>query len=185
MHDVLEPVGDPVVRAAIGDSRVVAVHVTVAAGDAERVGRDQQPRPVDDALLDRLPQRDVRVVPGADVAHRRESRLERQPSIPNATDRVLLRQIAHTGVLPLAFADRAPREMHVSVDEPWQQRVPSQVDHLGPVRDRQSGADADDLSLFDEHDRVGNRRAAVAVDQAVGADGDDIGLGGQGDDQEK
>ena len=62
----------------------------------------------------------------------------------------------------------------MAVDQAWQQRLALGVDHFGILRNRHVAALADrgKLAIADHNHRIGNRRAARAIDQRAALDDD-------------
>ncbi len=63
------------------------VFIAVAAGDSHRRHRSDDARPDDVAIINRIAQRDVRIIFRAKVSHRCKTRFERAPRVPRPVQR--------------------------------------------------------------------------------------------------
>ncbi len=101
------------------------VFVAMPAGDAQRRPRSDNPRADDVAIIDRIPQRDVRVVFRAKVSDCRETCFESAPGVPRAMQRFPRRRNLQTLVRKRT---QFKRQVRVHVDQAGQQGGVRQID---------------------------------------------------------
>ena len=106
-------------------------------------------------------------------AHGGEPRLEGLQGVRGAEQRELRGAVGEVGVLPVAIADRAAREVHVGVDQSGEDGERREIDDGGATRDRDVRARCGDPLALDEDHGVLHGRAAGAVNQRAGLDGRD------------
>ena len=112
--------------------------VGMAADSPERVHAHEHPRPGNDSLGDRISQADVEKIVGADVANRRETRLDRPPGVDGRKDCLLRNLPAHAVDKPLVIVGcPLMGQVRMSVDEARAEGGVAQVDHR-----RASGIDS-------------------------------------------
>ena len=101
------------------------VFVTVAASDSHGRSRGHDARPNHVAIVNRVAQRNVRVVFRAEVAHGGKPRFERPPRVPRAMQR-----FARRGNFQSFIRERTQfkGQMRVHVDQTGQQRGIRQID---------------------------------------------------------
>src|SRR5262249_4645009 len=152
------------------DLRGVALEV-VAAGGGDRARGDEQARPRNVALVDRLLDADVAVAGalGLDVADRGEALLERAPHGEHRArgavgGRVYEElSVVAAGGGPLALQE----DVRVAVDEPGQEGRAAEVDEAraGGQRTGAGGVHLGDPLAADQHLAVAARAGARAVDE--------------------
>src|SRR5690606_12722511 len=142
-HRLVHAVGDPLLDAAARVAvRAVAVGVAVPAGAADgEAGRDDA-RAWHQAVFDRVAERDVGPLVGADVADGGEAGQQRDARVLDADDG----GVAGPLVQPVVAVSAAgvAVQVGVGVDEAGQHGVPGQVDHLGAARDVHVGTHRSD-----------------------------------------
>ena len=157
----------------------VAVHVVGGVGVAARpgdpeAGRDDR-RPRNQAGRDGIPQRRHAVDVGAEVAHRREPRLERPARVVDADQQVVL-DVAIEGLEPGAHLVVVVEDVHVGIDEARQDELALEVDQPGAVgRGDMAVTDRFDASAADDDRRRPTRRLAWTIEERACVD-DDRGL---------
>jgi hypothetical protein len=130
----------------------------VTARGAEAVARRHHARPDDLAFLHRLSVADVVPGVGADVAHRREARLQRPLRVRNCQHRG--EPVAELQIR-VAAVRRVAVQMHMHVDQPGQDRLAGQIDPPRSGRNRERPLRPDRLHLVvHDHDRRRLHRAA-------------------------
>src|SRR5688572_29729467 len=158
--------------------RVIAGRaVTVAAVDAERGARAENPRTGNPAGVDRITQGDIAEAAAAHDPDRGEAGLERLVRVRRAEQDELTRHFGDAGVLPVAVADRVPREMDVCVDEPRQHGRRREIDDRRAAGDLHVRADRRDAALLHENHGIPHRRRSRAVDERACTNGNDGGGG--------
>ena len=100
------------------------VFVAMAAGDSERRPRRDDPRPDDVAIIDRIAQRDVRIIFRAKVSHRCKTCFEGPPCVPRAMQRFACRRNRQP-LVPERVQVECQVRMHV--DQAGQQRGVLQI----------------------------------------------------------
>src|SRR5690606_36068736 len=174
---LVDAVGDALLDAAVRVAvRAVAVGVAVSAGDAEgEAGRDDA-WAGHEAVVDRVAQRDVGPLVGADVAHGGEPGEQRDARVLDADDRGVAGPLVQP-VVAVAAAGIAV-QVGVRVDETGHHGVPGQVDHLGAARDVHVRPHRRDAFTTHDDGRVLGDPPGGGVEKSARADRDDA-LGGR------
>jgi hypothetical protein len=166
LEALVDAVGDPRRGPTLQDPRLEARRVHVAAGDAERVAARDDPRSRHEALVDRLHQRHVGEALGSEIAHRGEAGVQGQARVARTAQRRVRDGLLGLQVeVPLEIAG----QVHVAVDQAWEQRHAGQLEHRGVGR-RRFRVDRDDALAAHHDDRRGDRPPCDDVDVAGGAE---------------
>jgi hypothetical protein len=153
----------------IGRRRGVREERRLRSAPADDVAGDQHARSQQFAVRDRVANDDERQQRAVAVTHGGNSVLElRLRRLDDDVEEAVL--VAHH-----RFAVVVQRQMHVGVDETRRDVLAGGVDDARVLRngDLRSRADGDDALAADDDDTVGNRRAAVSVDERAADDGND------------
>ena len=128
-----------------------------------------QPRRADEPLLRRAPQRELEVVPSADVADRREAGDKGAPRVLRHAENAQPRRVT---VLNGRIGETGVRQMNVTVDQSRRDRPIRDID----PRDIGCGVDVatngPDPVTLDEHRAGTKRRRTSAIDQRASRDED-------------
>ena len=161
--DLVDAVGDPPEQKALGPfgRHKVDVAVTPAVCETASPRRDD-PGPDHRALLDRAFDEDP--VHPADLPDRGEARVDDAPGVVNGSGSAHVRLL---GDRRRQVRRQQAGEMDVGVDQPRHHRLARDVDDLGPLRDHdlERSTGRGDCVVLDKNQRVGDRVAAVSVDQ--------------------
>ena len=173
-------VGDACFWRAVNETGTIIVFVAVPAGDAERVAGGLDARAGDVAAINRLAEPDILKAGGADHSHRGKPGHQGAARVLGAEGHaeagvVIDRRLERARILNLTA-----NEMHVHVDEAGEQGHITEVDlpRAGRNAHAACGADSDNAVVGHDHDPIGNRGGAGAVNDTRRADGDGPGARG-------
>ncbi len=151
--------------------------IAVAARDAQGHARGPDARAENEALVDRLPQADVRAAAGADVADGGEAGVERALRVDGGADGFVGRRLRHG--LDEGVAGAFAGDVGVGVDQAGEDRRGGQVDDFGAGRPGEAVLDRRDAVAFDDDRDLFTGGVGHPVDQASGVDDDAARSGGR------
>jgi hypothetical protein len=130
--------------------------------------------PLDLPRVDGVPKRDIyEGAVSADVAHRREARVERRARVGDAHQRVARRRTRERRI-DVGGTDVADK-VRVQVDEAGEHAVRRPVDQAGAARGPAPGRHGDDAAILDADRAVRKVLALLDVQHAAGAHHDRLG----------
>ena len=144
-----------------------AAQVAVATGGGESHRGDEHARSDEVTGVDRVAQRNVEVLTGADVAYRGEAGLDGTPGVGRGAHGRIEHRAPEE---PVVVRGATRREVGVHVDESREQRGLAQVDDGRAGGDGEVASDLRDAVAGDEHDGILGEAARGRVEEARGPD---------------